>query len=317
MKLSRELKTGVISVIIIAVFVWGFNYMKGENLFNSASRTYFAEYNDIQGLNTASAVTINGFQVGKVVNVEFNQSPEKRGTLIVEFGVDSDFKFSKNSVARIYSASLMGGKSMAIIPSYDGENAVSGDFLRGDVEPDMLASLSDKLIPLQAKIESVIVNADSLLLGLNQVLDKNSRANLRKTFASLNETMDNFEQVSASLQSLLDENKEKFDNSLGNLEVMTDNFAKLSDSLVNANLGQTMLKLEETVTSLNSILEGVDKGEGSIGKLLKDDSLYINLENASKEMEELLREMKEHPKRFVHFSMFGKKDKGYQSAEEK
>ncbi|MFK5879265.1 MAG: MlaD family protein [Flavobacteriaceae bacterium] len=316
MKISRELKTGVVSVVIIAISIWGYNFLKGQNLFKNTSRTYFAEYNDIKGLNTASAVTINGYQVGKVVGIEFNENLEKRGTLVVEFGVENDFKFSKESVARIYSASLMGGMSLAIDPSYDGENAVSGDYLRGHVESDMLSSLSEELGPLQAKLESVIVNADSLLVGLNQVLDKNSRENLRKTFESLNKTMNNFEQVSESLDGLLVDNKEKLDNSLNNLEVMTDNFAKLSDSLANANLGQTIAKLETTITSLNSILGGLENGEGSIGKLLKDDGLYINLENASKELEELLREVKEHPKRYTNFSLFEKKDKGYQPKEE-
>lgn len=315
MKISREIKTGVISIVIIAVAIWGYNYMKGQNLFDKSSRTYFAEYNDIQGLNTASAVTINGFKIGKVENIKFNDDPEKRGTLIVEFGVDSDFEFSKNSVAKIYSASLMGGKSLAIVPSYDGENAVSGDYLRGDVEPEMIAALSEELGPLQLKLESVIVNADSLLVGLNQVLDQQSRENLRLTFESLNETMDNFSKVSASLDRLIDDNKEKLDTSLSNLEVMTTNFAKLSDSLVNANLGATFAKLETTVTSLNSILDGLENGEGSIGKLLKDDGLYINLENASKELEELLREVKEHPKRYTNFSLFEKKDKGYKPNE--
>ena len=316
MKISRELKTGVVSVVIIAAFIWGYNYMKGQNLFENTSRTYFAEYSDIKGLNTASAVTINGYQVGKVVSIEFNENPEKRGTLVVEFGVENDFEFSKESVARIYSASIMGGMSLAIDPSYDGENAVSGDYLRGHVESDMLSSLSDELGPLQKKLESVIVNADSLLVGLNQVLDQKSRENLRKTFASLNETMENFEQVSLSLDGLVDDNKEKLDSSLSNIETITDNFEKLSDSLANANLGQTITKLETTVTSLNSILDGLENGEGSVGKLLKDDGLYINLENASKELEELLREVKEHPKRFVHLSVFGKKDKGYQPKEE-
>jgi len=311
MKLSREFKTGAISIAIIALFIWGYNFMKGENLFNNSTRTYFAEYNDIQGLNTASAVTINGFKVGKVVSITFNNEPSKQGDLIVEFGVDNDFQFSKNSVAKIYSASLMGGKSLAIVPSYDGENAASGDFLRADVEPEMLTTLSNEFGSIQSKLESVIVNADSLLVGLNQVLDQKSRENLRKTFESLNSTMHHFEQVSSSLDGLLDENKEKIDNSLSNLEVMTGNFAKISDSLANANLGKTMAKLETTVTSLNAVLGKIEKGEGTIGKLMNDEGLYVNLENASKELEELLREVKEHPGRFVHLSVFGKKDKGY------
>ena len=197
MKLSRELKSGVVAIIIIALFIWGYSFLKGQNIFNSSPRTYLVEYNNVQGLNTASAVTINGLIVGKVVDIAFD--PNKKGTLIVEFGVDNDFQFSKNSIAKIYSASLMGGKSLAIVPSYEGENAVSGDFLKGEIESDIFSSVGEKLNPLQAKLENVIVSADSLMLGLNQVLDENSRRNLRNTFANLNTTVANFKKSSASV----------------------------------------------------------------------------------------------------------------------
>jgi phospholipid/cholesterol/gamma-HCH transport system substrate-binding protein len=316
LKLSRELKTGIISVAIIAVFIWGYNFMKGQNLFNGSAETFFAEYGNVQGLNSASIVTINGLQVGKVVDITFNQDSEKRGQLIVEFSVDNDFKFSKNSIAKIYSASLMGGKSMAIVPSYDGFDAVPGDFLMGEIESDIFSSVGEKLNPLQAKLENVIVSADSLMVGLNQVLDENSRKNLRSTFANLNTTVANFKKSSVTLDELLTENKTKLGTSLSNVEIATENFAKLSDSLVNANLGQTIEKLKGTISNFDNILAGIDRGEGSIGKLMKDEGLYSNLENASKELEQLLREMKENPKRFVHFSLFGKKAKEYNPKEE-
>ena len=119
-KVSREFKTGFFAILVVFLFVWGFNYLKGHNLFDGPIRTYFTEYDNIQGLNTASAVTVNGFTVGKVVGISFNESLEKRGLLRVEFSVEKDFVFSKNSIAKIYSASLMGGKSLAIIPSYEG-----------------------------------------------------------------------------------------------------------------------------------------------------------------------------------------------------
>ncbi len=311
MKITRELKTGVVSIAIIAITIWGYNFMKGKNLFNAPPRTYFVEYDNVQGLNTASAVTINGLNVGKVVNITFDEDPTKKGKLVVEFGVDNSFQFSKNSIAKIYSSSLMGGKSLAIVPSYEGENAVSGDFLKGMIESDMFSSVSEKLNPLQAKLESVIVNADSLMLGLNQTLNTDTRKNLRQIVANLNTTVTNFRKSSASLDALLVENKDKLDSSLANVAVVTDNFAKLSDSLVKADLGQTIKKLQSTLSSFDAIIKGINDGEGSVGKLMKDDSLYTNLENASKEMEELLREMKLHPKRFVHFSLFGKKAKEY------
>jgi phospholipid/cholesterol/gamma-HCH transport system substrate-binding protein len=147
-------------------------------------------------------------------------------------------------------------------------------------------------------------------------LDENSRKNLRSTFANLNTTVANFKKSSVTLDELLAENKTKLGASLSNVEIATENFAKLSDSLVNANLGQTIEKLKGTISNFDNILAGIDRGEGSIGKLMKDEGLYSNLENASKELEELLREMKENPKRFVHFSLFGKKAKEYNPKEE-
>jgi len=317
LKLSRELKTGVVAIAIIALFIWGYNFMKGQNLFNSSPRTYFAKYSNVDGLNTASSVTINGLKVGKVVSITFDSDMKNRGQLIVEFGVDSDFKFTKNSIAKIYSTSLMGGKSLAIVPSYEGENAKSGDFLSGELEKDMFASLGESLNPIQSKLESVLVSADSLLVGLNQVLDAKARKDLRSTFSNLNETVAGFKNASNSLDEILSNNKEKLSTVISNFEEITENFAKISDSIAKANLGGTIAKLQKTIASFNSILDSIENGKGTIGKLLNDDTLYTNLENASKEMEELLREMKEHPKRFVHFSMFGKKAKEYQPEEDK
>ena len=311
MKISREFKTGVVAVVIISLFIWGYNYMKGLNLFDGPLQTYFTEYTNVQGLNTSSVVTINGVEVGKVLDIKFSKDETKRGRLIVEFSVEEDFDFSKNSVAKIYSASLMGGKSLAIVPSYEGETAVSGDFLRGEIESDIFSSVTEKLNPLQAKVENVIVSADSLMTGLTDVLDVKSRQSLKSSIAELNLTVTNFKNASQSVNKLIESNDEKLSRTLTNAEEMTKNLSKLSDTLVNANLGLTIRDIESTITSLNEVLNGLEKGEGSLGKLLKDEEMYNNLTNASKELEELLNEMKLHPKRFVHFSLFGKKDKGY------
>lgn len=285
--------------------------MKGLNLFNGPLKTYYTEYNNVQGLNTASAVTINGVDVGKVVEINFNKDPNKRGQLIVEFSVENDFEFSKNSVAKIYSASLMGGKSLAVIPSYDGETAVPGDVLMGEIESDIFSSVADKLNPLQAKVENVIVSADSLMSGLNDVLNEKSKEQIKQSLTSLNTTLLNLQKVSGSLDEIVQKNDEKLSNTLSNAELMTSNLAKLSDTLVNANLGEMVKSMDATLTSVNAILSNLESGQGTMGKLLTDEEMYVNLTNASKELEELLREMKLHPKRFVHVSVFGKKDKGY------
>jgi len=285
--------------------------MKGLNLFNGPLKTYYTEYNNVQGLNTASTVTINGVDVGKVVNINFNKDPNKRGQLIVEFSVENDFEFSKNSIAKIYSASLMGGKSLAIIPSYEGETALPGDVLMGEIESDIFSSVADKLNPLQAKVENVIVSADSLMSGLNDVLNEKSKEQIKQSLTSLNTTLLNLQKVSGSLDEIVQKNEEKLSNTLSNAELMTGNLAKLSDTLVNANLGEVVKSMDATLTRVNTILANLEAGQGTMGKLLTDEEMYVNLTNASKELEELLREMKLHPKRFVHVSVFGKKDKGY------
>ncbi len=311
MKITRELKTGIVAITVIALFIWGYNYVKGLNLFDAASKTYFTEYSNVDGLNTSSVVTLNGLEVGKVIAVKFNKDSAKYGWLTVEFSVETDLEFSKNSIAKIYSASLMGGKSLALVPSYEGETAKSGDFFRGETEADMITSISENLKPLFAKVENAVVSTDSLLVGLNEIMDAKTKADLKSSIAQLNETVSNFNAISKSVNEMVATNKVKIGNTLTNTELMTGNFAKLSDSLANSNLGTTIKNLETTVNNLNSILANVESGEGTLGKLLKDEEMYNNLTGASKELNELLRDMKLHPKRFVHFSLFGKRDKGY------
>jgi phospholipid/cholesterol/gamma-HCH transport system substrate-binding protein len=205
----------------------------------------------------------------------------------------------------------MGGKSLAVIPSYDGETALPGDVLVGEIESDIFSSVADKLNPLQAKVENVIVSADSLMAGLNDVLNEKSRAQIKQSLSSLDATLLNLKSFSGSLEAIVQENEKKLSNTLSNAELMTGNLAKLSDTLVNANIGEMIKSMDATLTSVKSILSNLESGQGTMGKLLTDEEMYVNLTNASKELEELLREMKLHPKRFVHLSVFGKKDKGY------
>lgn len=290
--------------------------MKGLNIFDGKINTYFTEYSNVQGLNTASVVTINGVDVGKVVNITFNKDPKKRGQLIVEFSVVNDFQFSKKSIAKIYSASLMGGQSLAIIPSYEGEMAVPGDNLKGEIESDIFSSVTEKLNPLQAKVENVIVSADSLMTGLNNTLDIKTRENVKLSLERLTASILNIQNLTISLNEMVEKNGDKLESTLSNAETLTGNLVKLSDTLVNANFGATVKNLETSISSINVILANLEAGEGTMGKLLTDDAMYVNLTNASKELEELLREVKLHPKRFVHVSVFGKKDKGYIPEEE-
>lgn len=313
MKLSKELKTGLIAIIAITVIVWGYNYLKKQTLFET-SRVYYSEFEDIQGLTLSSIVSINGFQVGNVSDISFN--PKKKGSLIVSYTLNTDFSFSDKTTTIIKPAAFIGGTELVIIPNYEGNDAVSGTYLKGEIEQGMIASLTNKLAPTNQKLNEVLTNVNQLIKNLNNTLDSNTQLNIKSAIAKINTSLNSFKNASRSLDEMLVENKTKISAILDNADGASKNLKSVTESFEKADLSnslkQTMTKLNKSLTSFDEILQKAEKGNGSIAKLLNDDGLYTNLENASKEMEELLREMKEHPKRFVHFSLFGKKDKkGY------
>ena len=309
--MSKELKTGIAAVIILCLGYWGFNFLKGQNLLEPASRIFYIEYDNIQGLNKASTVSINGLQVGKVSEINFNTDIKKRGKLVVKIALDNDFEFSKNSVAKIYSTSIIGGESLAIIPSYDGEPAVSGDYLKGEVESDIFTSVGETLNPLKTKVERVIIGADSLLIALNDVLDVKSRDSFKKTILGVETTVSSLNETLSSFNTMIDSTKLDIDLALENTKKITANFVKVSDTLTKVNFGQTVKTLQTALVNINGLLSGIENGKGSLGKLATVDTMYNNLSKASKELGDLLRDMKLNPKRFVHFSLFGKKAKPY------
>jgi phospholipid/cholesterol/gamma-HCH transport system substrate-binding protein len=233
---------------------------------------------------------------------------------LVSFSVNKDFNFSKSSIVRIYSTSVIGGNALAIIPIISKDNiAVDGDVLKGEIEKGMLESLTSGIKPLENRIYTTLSGLDSLLSNFNSVLNEETKNNLKNAIGSLTNTMSSFEDTSSDLNTLLKENKPKLDSTFSYLEITTGNLATFSDSLNQIDINRMATHLETTLESFNSIMHKFDNGEGSIGKLINDENLYKNLEAASKELEELLRDLKENPKRYVHLSVFGKKTTEYES----
>lgn len=309
MKISRELKTGIIAVLIIVLSVWGYNFLKNQSLYDN-TRIFYATYTNVQGLIPTSPVTINGLKVGKVSKITFD--PDKKGILIVHINLTNKISFSKNSIAQIYSPDFISGKSLKINLIQDGADfAKDGDTLCGEVESGILGVLNEQIAPLQSKVESFVVNTDSVMQNINNVLDAQNQKNIKISLQNLSITLEKFKNLSLRADKIFEENNSKIDSLFDNANIAMSNFAQISDSLQKANLGATAFKLQNTLESFNKILDSIENGQGTIGKLLKDDKLYDNLENASKELEELLREIKLHPKRFVHISVFGKKEKPY------
>lgn len=307
-KFSRELKTGLVALMTIILFIWGFSFIKNNSLFKK-ERVFYAIYESVGGLESSSLVTINGYKVGKVDQITFH--PQKKGYLIVRFSLNTDFEFSNKSKAKIYSSDLIGSKSLSILPDYEGQLAVDGDTLTSAIEPGVFELLNEKVAPLQAKFESLLANSDSLMQNLNNILDVKTQDNLKVGIKSLKNSLLIFEKTAKSMDSLVRDNKKNINTILNNSKDITQNLKQFTDTLTQLNLGATISKLQNTVNSIDVMLADVKSGKGSIGKLLNDEELYNNLTRVSKEVEVLLRDMRLHPKRYVHFSLFGKKDKGY------
>lgn len=313
MRLSREVKTGILAIGAILLFIFGYSYLKGTNLLEK-NRTFFVKYQNVEGLAQGAPVTINGLKVGKVQKIDFANS---KGGLVVEFTVERDFEFSSNSIVRIYSTSLIGGKSVGIFPIYDQSTmAKSGDTLPGDVQPGMLDEFSKTLAPLEQKLEGTLSVVDSLLISFTDIIDEDTRNDLKQAISNLAVATENFGRLSGKADKLLGRNGEKLDRTFTNLDNTAANFSKLSDSLAQIELGVMVKNLEDATSGLKEVVAKVNNKEGSVGKLLNDDAVYENLEGATRQLEELLQDLKLNPKRYVHFSVFGKRDKGYEEPED-
>ena len=310
MKLTREIKTAILVIASILLFIWGYSFLKGKELFNSYTKLY-VEYDNVEGLALSAPVTLNGLVIGKIEHITINPST---GKLLVELQINTEFPIAKSSVATIYEPGFIGGKQIAIEPNFSDKTIVEqGDRLKANVRLGMTESLSKKLVPLQDKIEKVLVNADNLITGINNVLDKKTQEDLKKSLAELSKTMEQFHQASAGVNSMIAQNKTQINGAVSNLNKTTNNFAKISESIDKADLGKTIASLNATLTKVNGIMAGLEAGNGSMGKLLKDDAFYNNLSNTSKELELLLQDLRLYPTRYVNISLFGKKNKPYKA----
>jgi phospholipid/cholesterol/gamma-HCH transport system substrate-binding protein len=312
LNLSKEIKTAILVLSGVLLFIFIFYYLKGENLLDS-SKKITAIYDNVEGLTPSAAVTINGHKIGKVQSIKFTN--DRSGKLSVIMLIDNDFEFSINSKAQLYEAGLIGGKAIAIIPAFDGAPAVkSGDFLATDVKPGLTELVNQRLTPLQEKIEIMMVNADSLLINLNDVFDIKTKKNIQRSISELSGTIASFKSTSEALNGMLVDNKSAIGETLTNFNKISSDLTTLSSSLAASDLDSIMANLKSTIVNFDQLLSRIEKGEGSVGKLMKDEAIYDNLEGATKQLEELLEDMKLNPKRYVHFSLFGKKAKQYDAA---
>ena len=309
MKISYEIKTAVLVLLGILMFIIGFSYLKGNHVFIS-DRTFYAIYDDVEGISKGTPVTISGFNVGSIQNIEFFNDSEK---LLVKFRVENKINFSKNSIAQIYETGLIGGKALAVITK-PGIVAESGDTLSSAIAPGLTELVNDKLSPLQEKIESTFVSADSLLIAINNILDNQTQSNIKNTFEDLSETVENVKFSTSKFENLLEENENKISNIINRIDITSSNLSNFSNSF--ADLEKTIENFSKTSDNLNLILSEISSGNGTFNKLIFDDSIVNFLNSASENINLLLEDLRLNPKRYVHFSLFGKKNKPYEKSDE-
>ena len=308
MKITREIKTAILVISSILLFIWGYSFLKGRDLLTDY-KTLYAQYDNVEGLTASAPITINGLIIGKVQGIKFLGST---GKIQVELQIKSDFPISKSSIAALYEPGLIAGKQIQIIPNYEDKTmAVTGDVLQSKSIPGLTALVGEKLTPLQENLDKVLTNGDVLLTNVNNVLDKDSQQNLKMAIAELRITMEEFHKASGTLNGILGENKGKIDGIVTNFNKVSKDFSSISDSLQKADLGKTAKNLQKTLDNVDKIIAGVESGKGTLGKLMKDDALYTELTTASKELEMLLQDVRLNPTRYINVSLFGKKNKPY------
>ncbi len=309
MKINNEIKTGILAIFAIGLFVFGFSYLKSNDIFVS-DRTFYAVYSDVEGVVNGTPVTVNGFPVGSVQKISFYNNKD----LLIKFRVENDIKFSKNSLAQIYETGLIGGKAIAILPANDNARiAITNDTLKTSIAPGLTDLVNKQITNLQDKIESMIMSADSVLHKINRVFDDSTRVSLRNSVSGFNQTISDLKATSSLIKSIVESNKSDIDLTLNNVADISKDLSDFSSTLNNSGFDQTLINFKKSSEDLSEILKDINRGQGTITKLINNDSLFNNLNDASKSIDLLLEDIRLNPNRYIHFSIFGKKNKPYKS----
>ncbi|MCE3259231.1 MAG: transporter permease [Bacteroidetes bacterium] len=321
MKVSKEFKIGVVIVCAISAFIWGINFLKGSNIFTHKDYLY-AVYPKIDGLIPANPVLVNGYKIGQVTDISLIRQRDSNKVL-VKFLLTEDIKIPKNSIARSISADLLGSKAVEIIFSKETEFVKDGDTLIAQTEKGFREELDKRIAPIQAKAEDLIGTMDSVITVVSSILNSKTRENLDKSFEGIKKAILTLEQTAYKLDDLVGSEKAKISSILSHLNNITAdldrngaridsilmNMDHISKELAQAQLKDAIMNADKSLKELNVLLAGINAGQGTLGKLAKNDSLYRNLNKSSVDLDRLLKDLRLNPERYIHFSVFGRKKK--------
>lgn len=313
MKIANETKVGILATVAIAILILGYSFLKGNDVFTNES-TYYARYARVDGLTVSKPVLVNGYQIGRVSGMTLLPS----GEILTEFKVNRQYSVPTNTIARIASTDLLGGKAIVFDLGDSPDYAISGDTLQANIQKNIL----EQVEPVQKKAEALVAVLDSILSSVNNTINPQFQKNINRSIASIANTLSTLENTAVQVDGIVGTQKSKLSGILSNMEAISTNFKNnneqitnifknlenISDQAAKADFAQTMENANKAVSDFQSMVANIEQGNGSLGKLLNDDQLYNNLENASNSLDELIIDMKKHPNRYVHFSVFGRKN---------
>ena len=321
MKYSKEIKVGVVVIVGLAALYFGFNFLKGVDVL-SDKRQYYAIYPRVDGLSTDNPVQINGFKIGRVSSIDLMD--DNSGNILVAFDITKkDLEIPVNSVALIASLDLFNSKAISLKRGDSPVQAESGDTLISEIEGDLKAEVDKRLRPLEQKTESLIGSIDSVVTIVQTILNEDARQNLTESFQSINRSFQSLETTTKRLDTIIVNEQAKISSILTNVNSIAanfednnqeltrviNNFSEISDSIAAANLVETINNASMAMDQVASVMNKIDNGEGTVGQLVNNDTLYYNLEAATLELDKLIEDMRVNPKRYVHFSVFGRREK--------
>jgi phospholipid/cholesterol/gamma-HCH transport system substrate-binding protein len=311
----KQFVIGASFILAIALFIWGYNFLKGNDIFNKQT-IYYAKYHEVSGLEVSNPVVINGMRIGQVSAMKFD--PNMSGDIIVELWVYNKFPIPENSIARIFSSDLMGSKAVDIKLGNSPDLAMDSDTLATSIEASLMEEVNAQVQPIKAKAENLLASIDTLVTAFQTIFNESARKNLSESFDNLNQSFSNIQSATSNLDTLmltegdrvasilknidsltrtLSDNREKFSSIIGNFEL-------ISDSLAKADIPGTFNRANSTLLELEMIVEKINAGEGTIGMLMHNDTLYMELNKSAEELNLLLKDIRENPKRYVKFSLF-------------
>lgn len=320
MKIRREYSIALLVLGGIVLLIFGVNYLKGMDLFEKRN-VYHVVYNDISGVTEATPVFFNGYKVGQVIHREL--MPNGTGKIAVTFQMDEDrLMLTEGTKVRIYSADLF-SRSLQLILGPGPTQVSKGDTLFGDAQLSLTDAVSGQIDPLKKKAESMFSNVDSLLTALNMILNDTTLGDINASFSSIRHTLESFDQTAGRLDKLMASEAITIHATLENLKKVSENLAAsnqniahilqnldtVTSAMASGRIEKVLNDLSESSAQLKNIMDGLNDGQGTLGRLMKDDSLYNNLRSTSAELDLLMEDVRLNPNRYVHLSLFGKKDR--------